>query len=97
MASQGGVECFDPRDLRLLRQALDDAWSHLANSVPKEYEAPVREAMSVAIFDMAKAGQRDPERIWCYAVKQGRIALFNMLAGAPASVCVPSSVGTMGQ
>src|SRR5262245_51928745 len=97
MAYHGGVECFDPRELKLLRQALDDAWSHLATTVPKEYEAPVREAMSVAIFDMAKAGQRDPERLWCYAVNQGRIALLNQLVGASTSLPVPSSVGTMRQ
>jgi hypothetical protein len=53
------VECFEPSELHDLRQTFDDAWSTVASAVPQGREVEVREAIAVALFDLARAGQRD--------------------------------------
>ena len=75
------VECFDPNDLSLLRAALDEAWSRVRPTVPSGSEDAVRNTMSVAIFEMARTGQRDLERLRSYAVTQGLSAVERLCGG----------------
>ena len=75
------VECFDPKDLSLLRAALDEAWSRVRPTVPSGSEDAVRNTMSVAIFEMARTGQRDLERLRSYAVTQGLSAVERLCGG----------------
>ena len=63
------VECFEPAELHDLRLTFDDVWATLSASVPQGREAEVREVIALALFDLARAGQRDRERLWCLAVR----------------------------
>ena len=70
------VETFDPEELALLSRVYEDAWDELARSVPFAASGAAKEAAAVAIFDMARAGQRDPELLWCRAMREGKTAAF---------------------
>jgi hypothetical protein len=69
------VECFEPAELHDLRQTFDDVWARLSLEVPKGREVEVRDAIALALFDLARAGQRDRERLWCVGVSEGRVAI----------------------
>ena len=58
---------FTPDIIRVLGSAFDDAWlSALANQSGfriEGYERAVREVLARHILDMAKKGERDPQRL----------------------------------
>ena len=55
---------FDPTTLTMLRNVLDDAWSHL----PAGQTEVTRSLLAQRILRAAKAGERDPARLRARAI-----------------------------
>lgn len=54
-------EAFDPETVRILSDALDEAWKHAA---PNGSDAvAVRDLLAERIVSLAKQGERDPQRL----------------------------------
>jgi hypothetical protein len=66
---------FDPATLRILYAAFDTVWDRVAQFTDASSCDRVREAIAVALIDMASAGQRDPDRLASYALDRARAAL----------------------
>ena len=66
------VESFDPSDLALLRRVFSDVWRELLPNVSEAGWETVKDAIAVALFDMARSGQRDPEQLWCRGIREGK-------------------------
>ena len=58
---------FDPNTIRILSRALDDAWQAVqANKTTfkmDDHRNGAREALAKHIVDMAKKGERNPQRL----------------------------------
>jgi hypothetical protein len=59
-------QSFDPETVRLMGVAFEIA---LATLRPSEYTDPLREVVARKIIELAKAGERDPERLCEGALK----------------------------
>jgi hypothetical protein len=61
------AENFDPETVRLMGIAFEIALASLRP--PPDYGNPLREALARKIIELAKAGERDPERLCEGALK----------------------------
>ncbi len=55
------TEAFDPEMLRILSEALDDAWHRVRPNHLNAGAHAARTVLAQHIFAMAKKGERDPE------------------------------------
>jgi hypothetical protein len=69
---------FDPEILSALCAAIDDAITVLGAQLDDSNRQRVHEAIAIAVIDLAKAGQRDPERLSRYAIDKGRQAVSSV-------------------
>ena len=63
---------FDPDTLAVLYQAFDDVWLQLEETTRPDLREATRNAIATALIDAAMSGERDPERLWCHAMRRGR-------------------------
>jgi hypothetical protein len=58
-------QSFDPETIDILVRALDEAWERFQASRPRldGHSEAARAALAKHIVDMAKAGERDPQRL----------------------------------
>ena len=54
-------EAFDPETLRILSDALDEAWKHAAAKASDS--ETVRNLLAERIVSLAKQGERNPQRL----------------------------------
>jgi len=64
-----GSHKFDPETTRLMGIALETACQALRR---RGVDEPPREALAITIIDLAKAGERDPDRLCDRAVEACR-------------------------
>jgi len=72
MQNLNSPDAFDPGELALLRRVFDDVWNELAPHTGAELHNATKNAIAAAIMHAAIGGERDPERLWCYAMARSR-------------------------
>ena len=60
MACIKDIEEFDPQTLRILDEALDDAWQRVKRNHLNGRAYAARSVLAQHIYAMAKQGERDP-------------------------------------
>jgi hypothetical protein len=73
-------ECTSPRTIDVLGRACREAWSIARDWTPVAARAEVRDVIGFAVFEMARAGERDPHRLAFYGVVHARTAATRHLA-----------------
>jgi hypothetical protein len=67
IAKHALVGAFDEKEIRVLVEALDQAWAHLRNSgsalVEDGHAEATRELLALRIIEIAQLGERDPARL----------------------------------
>ena len=63
MAYIKDVEEFDPQTLRILGEALDDAWQRVKRNHLNGRAYAARSVLAQHIYAMAKQGERDPRHL----------------------------------
>ena len=66
-----GAAYFDPRTVAMLRNVLEDAWSHL----PAGQTEVSRSLLAERILKAARTGERDPARLRARAIAAPSLAL----------------------
>ena len=61
---------FDPAELRMLSRVYHDVCQRVAEDGNMPLTTQVRETIAVAIFNLAGAGVRDHEQLWCGAMRE---------------------------
>ena len=73
-------ECTSTRTINVLGRACREAWSIAQDWTPIAARAEVRDVISFAVFEMARAGERDPHRLAFHGVIHARTAATRHLA-----------------
>jgi hypothetical protein len=82
---------FDPAELRMLSGVYHDVCQRVVQDGHMALTTQVRETIAVAIFNLAGAGVRDHEQLWCGAMREIEAfhgvqrSLSEMAAGAVVS------------
>ena len=63
MAYIKDIEEFDPQTLRILGEALDDAWQRVKRNHLNGRAYAARSVLAQHIYAMAKQGERDPRHL----------------------------------
>jgi hypothetical protein len=63
MAFTKDIEEFDPQTLRILGEALDDAWQRVKRNHLNGRAYAARSVLAQHIYAMAKQGERDPRHL----------------------------------
>ena len=63
---------FDPDILAVLNRAFDDLWLQLEGQTALAIRDATRDAIATALIQAATGGERDPEKLWCYAMSRAR-------------------------
>jgi hypothetical protein len=88
------LDFLDREMLTILDETFDAIWSTLEPVTNPAICEASRNIIRTALLQAAKAGERDPEKLWCHAMARARAlsTLYWMTTQAPQSV--PS--GTVG-
>jgi hypothetical protein len=68
------------KSINVLGRAFDDAWTIAKEWTPVSARAEVRNVTLMAVFEMARVGERDPHRMAFFAVSRARHAVARHLA-----------------
>src|SRR5262245_60929433 len=63
---------LDPVVLAILHNAFDDVWLQLEGTLSPTLREATRDAIATALIQAAMGGERDPEKLWCYAMNRAR-------------------------
>jgi hypothetical protein len=66
------IGSFDPDVLAVLYRAFDDVWLQLEGQTEPALHDATRDAIATALIQAAMAGERDPEKLRCYAMNRAR-------------------------
>lgn len=66
---------FSPEMLRNLRSAFDSVWAEVEQHATVSKRDAVREAIALALIDLAKGGRCDPEALHRYGRDRAFVAL----------------------
>jgi hypothetical protein len=68
------------KSINVLGRAFDDAWGIAKGWTPVSVRSGVRGAILIAVFEIARSGERDPHRMAFFAVTRARHAVTRHLA-----------------
>src|SRR5262245_48756974 len=63
---------FGPDVLTVLTHTFDDLWLQLEGQTALALREATRDAIATALIQAAMGGERDPEKLWCYAMNRAR-------------------------
>jgi hypothetical protein len=85
---------FDPETLRVLFGVFDAVWKRIEGRTDASNRERVRDAIAVAIVDLAKVGQLDPRLLEAYATDRAYAALALVaLVSAAGNLSVGGTAG----
>jgi hypothetical protein len=64
---------FEPQDVRLLRAAYDAVCERIVQDGIITINTQVRESIAASIFAAASEGERNPEELWCRAMREVKL------------------------
>jgi hypothetical protein len=75
VANLSEMTAFDPEMTRMLGTAFDEAWRILQETkkIPPEHHEAIRAQVGDRIFDLARRGESDPEKLAAYGLAMTRL------------------------
>ena len=91
------IGSLDPDVLAVLYRAFDDVWLQLEGQTETALHDATRDAIATALIQAAMAGERDPEKLWCYAMNRARAlgTIYWMSKQEPSSPAPARTQGTL--